>query len=38
MKLDDFWFIWVAPALLIWFLIARWQFKKSHIRPLITGA
>ncbi len=32
MKLDDFWFIWVAPALLIWFLFVRWQYPKSHTR------
>ncbi len=26
MRLSDFWFIWLAPALLIWFLIIRWQY------------
>jgi hypothetical protein len=30
MKLDDFWFIWVAPALLIWFLLVRWQYPKPQ--------
>jgi hypothetical protein len=38
MKLDDFWFIWVAPVLLIWFLIARWQYQNSQIRPSIPVA
>ncbi len=38
MKLDDFWFIWVAPALLIWFLIASWRYQKSQNRVYITGA
>ena len=28
MKLDDFWFIWVVPALFIWFLLIRWQYPK----------
>ena len=37
MKLDDFWFIWVAPALLIWFLLVRRQYLKSQNRlQLIT--
>jgi hypothetical protein len=34
MQLSDFWFIWLAPALLIWYLIARRQYKgskKEHI-------
>jgi hypothetical protein len=38
MKLDEFWFIWVAPALLIWFLLVRWLYpksqKKQYIPPL----
>ena len=29
MKLDDFWFIWLAPALLIWFLLVRWHISKN---------
>ncbi len=28
MKLDDFWFIWMVPALFIWFLLIRWQYPK----------
>jgi hypothetical protein len=24
--LDDFWFIWMAPSMLIWYLLARWQY------------
>ena len=27
MRLSDFWFIWLAPALLIWFLMTRWQYS-----------
>lgn len=30
MKLDDFWFIWVAPAVLIWFLLVRRLYPKSQ--------
>jgi hypothetical protein len=26
MKLSDFWFIWMAPTLLLWFLLVRWQY------------
>jgi hypothetical protein len=32
MRLDDFWFIWLAPALFIWFLIVRWQYPKLQDR------
>ncbi len=28
MKLDEFWFIWMVPALFIWFLLVRWQYPK----------
>jgi len=28
MKLDEFWFIWMAPALFIWFIVVRWQYPK----------
>ncbi len=28
MKLDEFWFIWMVPALFIWFLLIRWQYPK----------
>lgn len=38
MKLDDFWFIWVAPALLLWFLLVRWQYPKSQNRPYLPAA
>ena len=38
MRLDDFWFIWVAPALLGWFLITRWQYKKSQNHVSLSGA
>ena len=26
MKLSDFWFIWIAPTILLWYLLVRWQF------------
>jgi hypothetical protein len=29
MRLSDFWFIWLAPALLIWFLLIRWQYSSQ---------
>jgi hypothetical protein len=32
MRLDDFWFIWLAPALFFWFLIVRWQYPKLQDR------
>jgi len=32
MRLSDFWFVWMAPALLIWFLLADWQ--KSPLKNL----
>jgi hypothetical protein len=35
-SLDDFWFIWMAPALLIWFIVVRWQYPKLQDRKLLT--
>lgn len=35
MRLDDFWFIWLAPSLLIWFLIVRWQYSSQKKRLAI---
>lgn len=26
-KVDEFWFIWLTPVLVIMFLIARWQYS-----------
>jgi Glycosyltransferase family 87 len=42
LKLSEFWFIWVAPALLGWFLLARWQIsakQSAHLpsTPQIEG-
>jgi hypothetical protein len=37
MKLNDFWFIWVTPVLLIWFLIIRWNYETSQNLPSVTG-
>lgn len=28
MRLDDFWFIWMVPAVFIWFVIIHWQYPK----------
>jgi hypothetical protein len=28
MKLDEFWFIWMAPALLLWFLLVQGRYMK----------
>jgi hypothetical protein len=36
-SLDDFWFIWMAPVLLVWFTVVRWQYPKSQDRKLITA-
>jgi hypothetical protein len=35
MRLDDFWFIWLAPVLLIWFLIVRWQYSSQKTKLAI---
>lgn len=35
MRLSDFWFIWMAPALLIWFLLVRWQYSKAKEKDII---
>jgi hypothetical protein len=37
MKLDEFWFIWLAPALLIWFFLVRWISQKYRDKELITA-
>ena len=34
MRLSEFWFIWMAPALFIWFLVARWRFQQLQVKPL----
>jgi hypothetical protein len=36
MRLDDFWFIWLAPALFIWFIIVRWQYQKVQDRQSLS--
>jgi hypothetical protein len=38
MRLDDFWFIWMAPALLIWFIIVRWQYPKLKNRQSLSAS
>ncbi len=30
MKLNDFWFVWMAPALLAWYLVAQSLGQKEH--------
>jgi hypothetical protein len=27
MRLSDFWFIWMAPSLLVWYLLIHWQYS-----------
>jgi hypothetical protein len=36
MKLDEFWFIWMAPALFIWFLVVRWQHPKLRDKQILS--
>ncbi len=31
-RLDDFWFIWFAPAVVILYILARWQYSASAIK------
>ena len=35
-KLSDFWFIWMAPAFLILYLIIRWQYKKNSDKHILA--
>jgi hypothetical protein len=39
MRFDEFWFIWLAPAILIWYLITRWwnkiTIKKSPCKMIL---
>jgi hypothetical protein len=37
MKLDDFWFIWLAPALSIWYFLVQWISHKNMQRRLLLG-
>jgi hypothetical protein len=36
MRFNDFWFIWIAPSIFLWFLIVRWQFRQSEIDTPIS--
>ena len=36
MRLSEFWFIWMAPALFIWFLVARWRFQQLQVKRGLT--
>jgi Glycosyltransferase family 87 len=36
MKLDEFWFIWLTPALFIWFFLVRWIYQNKGIKQLVT--
>jgi hypothetical protein len=31
--LDEFWFIWMAPSMLIWYLLAVWQYPHFLSKP-----
>jgi hypothetical protein len=37
MKLEDFWFIWLAPALLIWFILGQWITHEYTRQQLLTA-
>jgi hypothetical protein len=37
MKLDEFWFIWLAPSLMIWFYFVRWVSQKYGNKLPIPG-
>ena len=36
-RLDDFWFIWLAPGLLILFLLIRWQFPAQKVDARLSN-
>ena len=36
--LSDFWFIWMAPALLLLYLVVRWQYKNNMDRSKVLHA
>jgi hypothetical protein len=36
MRLDDFWFIWLAPALFIWFILVHWQYPQLQGGQYLT--
>jgi hypothetical protein len=31
--LDEFWFAWMAPSMVIWYLLAGWQYPQFSSRP-----
>jgi hypothetical protein len=35
-RFDEFWFIWLAPAMLVWYLLIRWQFRGSPTNPRLS--
>jgi hypothetical protein len=37
-RLDDFWFVWLAPSLLIWYLIARYHHKRLNSHEILNYA
>jgi len=34
-KMSDYWFVWLAPAILIWYLLIRWQYSNQNNQELI---
>jgi len=34
MKLNDFWFVWLAPGLLIWYLLTSLTFHRPELNPV----
>ncbi len=37
-RLDEFWFIWVAPAIFAWYLLVKWQYAKYRNIEALVGA
>ena len=35
-KMNEFWFIWMVPALFIWYLIVHWQYPKLPDRLFLS--
>jgi hypothetical protein len=38
MRLDEFWFIWLAPVFFIWYLLVQWNYQKNKNRQFVPEA
>ncbi len=36
-RFDEFWFVWVAPAIFGWYLLIRWQYGKYRLGEPAVG-